>query len=103
MLVIDTQYMENYGTAEEPYWKFKGGSSYKITDVPGNIDYEEVVSMVRTQIEHDEPMSREYILGWRVESHDWLSDFEKSQLEYEGKIAYPEPVIEYSDLNESFA
>ena len=27
-LVIDTQYLENYGSSENPYMKFKGGSTY---------------------------------------------------------------------------
>ena len=29
-VVINTQYKENYGTVSEPYWKFKGGSTYII-------------------------------------------------------------------------
>ena len=27
-LVIQTQYLENYGSPENPYMKFKGGSTY---------------------------------------------------------------------------
>ena len=27
-LVIKTQYLENYGTTEKPYMKFKGGNTY---------------------------------------------------------------------------
>ena len=45
MIVIRTQYMENYGahdwdgTGECPqYWKFKGGSEYKITNIDINGD-----------------------------------------------------------------
>ena len=34
MIVLRTQYRENYGTPETPYWKNKGGSEYKITNVP---------------------------------------------------------------------
>ena len=89
MLVIRTQYMENYGahdwdgTGECPqYWKMKGGSEYKITDVPLNIDYQEVVSMAN--VEKDNEYCREYILDWSMEADDYLSWFEKSQLEYDG-------------------
>jgi hypothetical protein len=27
-VVINTQYKENYGSEAEPYWKFKGGTTY---------------------------------------------------------------------------
>ena len=108
MLVIRTQYMENYGahdwdgTGECPqYWKMKGGSEYKITGVPLNIDYQEVVSMAN--VERDNEYCREYILDWSMESDDYLSWFEKSQLEYDGEIACKEPTIEYSELNGEYA
>jgi len=100
--------MENYGahdwdgTGECPqYWKMKGGSEYKITDVPLNIDYQEVVSMAN--VEKDNEYCREYILDWSLESDDYLSWFEKSQLEYDGKITCAEPIIEYSELNGEYA
>jgi len=96
--------MENYGahdwdgTGECPqYWKMKGGSEYKITDVPLNIDYQEVVSMAN--VERDNEYCREYILDWSIESDDYLSWFEKSQLEFDGEITSKEPTIEYSELN----
>jgi hypothetical protein len=108
MLVIRTQYMENYGahdwdgTGECPqYWKMKGGSEYKITNVPLNIDYQEVVSMAN--VETDNEYCREYVLDWSIESDDYLSWFEKSQLEFDGEITSKEPVIEYSELNGAFA
>ncbi len=108
MLVIRTQYMENYGahdwdgTGECPqYWKMKGGSEYKITNVPLNIDYQEVVSMAN--VETDNEYCREYVLDWSIESDDYLSWFEKSQLDFDGEITSKEPVIEYSELNGAFA
>ena len=108
MLVIRTQFMENYGahdwdgTGECPqYWKMKGGSEYKITDVPLNIDYQEVVSMAN--VEKDNEYCREYILDWSMEADDYLSWFEKSQLEYDGEVTCKEPTIEYSELNGEFA
>jgi hypothetical protein len=100
--------MENYGahdwdgTGECPqYWKMKGGSEYKITDVPLNIDYQELVSMAN--VEKDNEYCREYILDWSMEADDYLSWFEKSQLEYDGKITCAEPIIEYSELNGEYA
>lgn len=103
MLVIRTQYMENYGAHDwdgkgecPQYWKMKGGSEYKITGVPLNIDHAEVVAAA--DIEKNNDYCREYILDWSVESDDYLSWFEKSQLEYDGDVACREPEIEYSEL-----
>ena len=108
MLVIRTQFMENYGAHDwdgigecPQYWKMKGGSEYKITNVPLNVDYQEVVSMAN--VETDNIGCREYILDWSLESDDYLSWFEKSQLEYDGKVTCAEPIIEYSELNGEFA
>lgn len=103
MLVIRTQYMENYGAHDwngegecPQYWKCKGGSEYKVTGVPLNIDYAEVVSAA--DVEKNNDYCREYVIDWSIESDDYLSWFEKSQLEYEGEITYREPEIEYSEL-----
>ena len=106
MLVIETQCYENYawnedgsiGTGPEAYWKAKGGSSYKILGVPTNVDLDEVVSMVRSDIEKNSDYYQETIIGYGLEADDWLSDFEQGQLKWEGEITFPEPVIEYSDL-----
>ena len=98
MLVISTQCYENYGTETDPYWKAKGGSEYKILGVPTNVDLDEVVTLVRGDIEKSNNYVQETIIGYGLEADDWLSDFERSQLEYEGSIEYPEPFIEYSDL-----
>lgn len=96
MLVISTQYRENYGTDTDPFWKSKGGSDYKILGVPLNVDYEAIVSA--SGIGYSNAYSEEYVIGWSIESDDYLSEFERSQLEYEGKIGFPEPTMEYSDL-----
>lgn len=108
MLVIRTQFMENYGAHDwdgegecPQYWKMKGGSEYKVTNVPLNIDYQEVVSMAN--VEKNNEYVREYILDWSIEGDDYMSWFEKSQLEYDGKVACPEPTVDYSELNGAFA
>jgi hypothetical protein len=103
MLVIDTQYMENYGDATNPYWKFKGGSSYKVVGIPSGVDFSEVVEMVSSEIEYRNDYTEQYIIGYGSKDDDWLSDFEKSQLEYEGFIQYKEPTIDYSELNARYA
>jgi hypothetical protein len=97
IVVIDTQYKENYGTETEPYWKFKGGSSYKVVGVPEGMDPAQVVVKLAAQIEYSGAFSEEYILGHSVEADGWLSEFEQSQLEYDGAIRFPEPTIEWKE------
>jgi hypothetical protein len=102
MIVISTQDHENYaahqGFTGDFYWKAKGGSEFKIVGVPQNVDIDEVVEMVRDEIERDDEYFRTAIIGYDTKSDDYLSWFEKSQLDYEGIITFKEPVIEYSDL-----
>jgi len=98
IVVIDTQYKENYGSAEQPYWKFKGGSSYKILGVPKGVSLDRVVELVRDKIEHAGEFTEEYILGYSFEEDGFLSQFEQSQLEYDGAIQFPEPTFDYGSL-----
>ena len=96
-LVISTQVYENYGahdwdgTGECPqYWKAKGGSDYVIKRFKGG-DEEAVKAIfcLRPQIESDDEFYREYILSWNIVGDDYLTEFEQSQLDYEGKIRFP--------------
>lgn len=103
MLVIRTQYMENYGAHDwsgegtcPQYWKMKGGSEYKVTGVPLNVDYAEVVASAN--VEYSSDYAREYIIDWSIEDDGYLSQFERSQMEYDGEIMFPEPEIEYGGL-----
>ena len=101
MLVISTQCYENYGTETDPYWKAKGGSEYKILGVPTDVDSDEILSIVRRSmpiIERDNAFFQTTVIGYGLEADDWLSGFERSQLEYDGDIEFPEPFIEYIDL-----
>lgn len=100
ILVIQTQYRENYGTKQEPYWKNKGGSDYKITNIPFPSEEEitKIVMASREKLEYFESMSEEHIIHWFFAPDDYLSDFEKSQLEFDGEITYKEPTIEYEEL-----
>ncbi len=105
MLVIQTQDYENYaahqGFTGEFRWKAKGGSEYKILGVPTDCDPAEIVEIVRSEIEQDNDYFQTNIIGYGLESDDYLSWFEKSQLEYDGSIQFKEPTIDYSDLVEA--
>ena len=108
MLVITTQLQENYGAHDwdgegacPQRWKMKGGSEYKILGIPAGVTAEEITEIVRTEIEENNDHFRVTIVGYGLEADDYLSWFEKSQLEYDGVIACKEPVIDYSDLVEA--
>ena len=106
MIVISTQDYENYAAHQgfdgSYRWKAKGGSEFKITGVPHGVDIDEVVEMVRGDIERNDEYFQTTIIGYGTQSDDYLSWFEKSQLEYEGEITFKEPVIEYSELNDRY-
>ncbi len=106
MLVIQTQDYENYaahqGFTGEFYWKAKGGSEFKVTNIPQGVDPAEVVELVRSDIEQDNEYFQTTIIGYGVEADDYLSWFEKSQLEYDGEIQFKEPVIDYAEVNSRY-
>ncbi len=94
-ILISTQYRENYGSEDEPYWKFKGGSEYFIKGVdPLKVAPGLLVEQVRSNIEYSNVMAEEYILDWELVSDDYLTEFEQSQLDYEGRIRFPARVLE---------
>jgi hypothetical protein len=75
-LIIQTQYKENYAAhnedyehgVSEPYWKFKGGSSYLITDVDFlNTEYlQGLVDETAFIHSYENPASMEYVLDWEL-------------------------------------
>jgi len=72
-LVIQTQYAENYGDANKPYWKFKGGETYIVQNLNAN-QVERIIShgipTLKALIEYDNPMSREYIVNHEILDDD---------------------------------
>jgi hypothetical protein len=88
-LHIWTQVYENYGTADEPTWKPKGGSDYVVKKFRDYNRVTETVMALRPQIEQDNEYYREHIIGWEVVADDYLTEFEKDQMAYEGQIRFP--------------
>jgi len=97
-LVITTQVYENYawnedgtiGVGAEAYWKAKGGEDYVIRNFdPTRYAPGIVVETVRNRIESASDYMMEHIVDWSVVEDDYLTDFEQSQLEHDGKITYP--------------
>ena len=95
-LLITTQTYENYGAHDwdgknecPQYWKAKGGSDYVVKKFRDFNAVTETVMALRSQIESDNDHFRETIINFEVVADDYLTEFEKDQLEYEGSIRYP--------------
>lgn len=113
-VVINTQVWENYAAHNDNYesgvtpdrWKAKGGHSYKInTTWPADYEWADVyasriINDVMDGIGESNDYFREEVIGWFIAEDGWLSQFEKSQLECDGKISNPEPVLDYIDLTD---
>jgi hypothetical protein len=104
-LHIQTQIQENYGAHDwdgvgecPQYWKFKGGNDYMYDMGPALRSDEtlaEIVEYFRPKIEVlDSVGFREYIIGYGVVADDYLTEFEQSQLDYEGSITYRSTLLE---------
>ncbi len=105
MLVIDTQYMENYGAHDwdgkgecPQYWKAKGGSEYKVTGIPRNVDVNRVLFMLGQEVQWSDNGSTSTVIGTHIEEDNYLSWFERSQMEYDGEVVFAEPTIDYAEL-----
>ena len=104
MLVIRTQDRENYAAHQgfdgTYYWKNKGGSEYKVKNIPSVSDegLTAIVLSLRSQIEQDNEYYQTTILDWSIESDTYLSWFERSQLEYDGEITFKEPILNYEEI-----
>ena len=102
-LLISTQVYENYGAHDwdgtgvcPEYWKAKGGSDYVIKKFKGG--EEEAVKAIfclRPKIESNDVFYRETILSWNIVGDDYLTEFEQSQLDYEGKIRFSPTELEW--------
>ena len=103
-LHITTQYMENYGAHDwdgkgecPQYWKFKGGEDYFYALGDAGRSEEalaELVEVLRKRIEWDDVGSRNYMVSYGVVADDYMTDFERSQLEWDGHIACPSIMLQ---------
>ena len=84
-IVITTQVRENYGDANKPYWKFKGGDTYVVPDltVEQTIKVKEFgIPTLKALIETHSDMFEEYVVDWAILDNDavvceaWETPFE---------------------------
>lgn len=102
-LLITTQVFENYawredgtlGTGADAYWKAKGGNDYVVKNFKGK-DVTAAVMALRDQIEQATDGYMEHIVDFNIVADDYLTEFERSQLEYEGSIMFPAKEISFA-------
>lgn len=95
-LLISTQVYENYGAHDwdgegecPQYWKAKGGNDYVVKNFSDFKRLVEVVLALRPQIEGNDNYFQEQIINWEIVADDYLTEEERLQLKYEGRIVYP--------------
>ena len=110
-LVIITQVRENYGAHDwdgqgsvPQYWKNKSGSDYIVDDIEHFVAIDDdffakniksiVYDYIAQKIEQKSDYFEETIINYSIEDNDYMPEFEKSQLEYEGFIRFFEPRID---------
>ena len=84
-IVITTQIRENYGTAEKPYWKMKGGEVFVVPDLtPANVltIKERGIPTLKALVETRNEMFEEYVVDFSILDNDvvvcdpWETPFE---------------------------
>lgn len=72
-LVITAQYCENYGDANKPYWKFKGGDTYIVPNLNPN-QVERILShgipTLKALIQYKNDMSEVYVTDYVIVDDD---------------------------------
>lgn len=105
---IVTQYQENYGAHDwdgqgvcPQYWKFKGGEDY-FFPLPDGYPLDRVAALVEQdlipQVEWSNIYSASSVLDWRVVTDDFLTEFERQQMEYDGHIDFPAKTLTVLEL-----
>ena len=101
-LLITTQVYENYGAHDwdgqgecPQYWKPKGGNDYVVKNFRNFNAVGSYIMVLRDKIETNTEYFREHIIDWEIVADDYLTQFERSQLEYEGKIPYSPTEVFY--------
>ena len=85
-IMIFTQVYENYGSAEKPYWKAKGGNEYVVPNFTDFNHLEGPITQIRDMVECDDRYYRETLVDWFIADDSYLTEFEKSQLEYDDGV-----------------
>jgi hypothetical protein len=88
--VIGTQYMENYGDSEAPYWKAKGGYDYIVIGAP---DADAAAKAVDAVLLNDS-YNQEWVIA--TDTHAQWETTLPTDAEYRGFVIGSAKVIEYT-------
>lgn len=105
-IIFHTQVHENYGAHDwdgkgqcPQYWKAKGGNDIELDrELTHDECFDQslvkaLVEAATAKINLKNDYYEEYVIDWEFIDSDYLTSFEKSQLEFEGKIIYPRSKI----------
>lgn len=100
-LLITTQVYENYawredgtlGKGTDAYWKPKGGSDYIVENIDPN-RATDIANLACGMVEQDNDAFREYVINWEVVADDYLTEFERDQLKWDGCITHRAHVLD---------
>lgn len=99
--IFYTQVFENYawredgsiGTGEDAYFKPKGGDEYVVKNVDKS-EMLKILEQVKAQVEVSNDYFRETIVDLQLVEDDYLTEYEREQLEYDGCIVYSPKELE---------
>ena len=99
--IFTTQVYENYawredgsiGTGEDAYFKPKGGDEYVVKNVDKS-QMLRILKEVKAQVEVSNDYFRETVVDFMLVEDDYLTEYERSQLEYDGCIVYSPKELE---------
>ena len=99
--IFTTQVFENYawredgsiGTGADAYFKPKGGDEYVVKNVDKS-QMLRILKEVKAQVEVSTDYFRETVVDFVLVEDDYLTEYERSQLEYDGCIVYSPKELE---------
>ena len=98
-LIAFTQDHENYGDADAPHWKPKGGVEVRVATltleeaVRGQTYLQGLIDAALPSIEYAGDMFERSVINWSVFFEGEYTPDENDQMEYEGRITYPPHTI----------
>ena len=99
--IFTTQVFENYawredgsiGTGEDAYFKPKGGDEYVVKNVDKS-QMLRILKEVKAQVEVSNDYFKETVVDFMLVEDDYLTEYERSQLEWDGCIVYSPKELE---------
>ena len=105
-IILYTQYHENYGAHDwdgkgqcPQYWKAKGGSEYQVArtlsfnEAADASLVKSLVADATAKINRRNDYFEEYVIDWELMTDDAMTPYEKTQLEWEGKVMFPRKTL----------